>query len=128
MTHQLKTNLLPPRDKCVLKRHKLLRIAIVHNSAFLLLTQCSRQFEVHHTDMNNEVTLEIERFLTARPLAAVGTQVEMQYFVILQKTNVSKRLVASHKGAAKLAVSGVEMILRRLSSGSHSAVLYFFVQ
>ena len=43
--------------------------------------------------------------------------------MILQLINASKSLVASRKGAAKLAVSGVEMIPRRLSSGSHSATL-----
>ena len=102
---------------------KLLWIAIVHNTAFMLFTQCFRQFEVHQTDMDNEVALYFARFLTARPLAAVGMQVEMHYFVILQHSNVTKSLLASHKGAAKLAVSGVEMIQCRLSSGSHSATL-----
>ena len=43
--------------------------------------------------------------------------------MILQLINASKSLVASRKGAAKLAVSGVEMIQCRLSSGSHSATL-----
>ena len=43
--------------------------------------------------------------------------------MILQQSNGTKSLVASHKGAVQLAVSGVEMIQCRLSSGSHSATL-----
>ena len=43
--------------------------------------------------------------------------------MIFQQSTDTKSLVASHKGAAKLAVSVVEMILCRLSSGSHNATL-----
>ena len=56
---------------------KLLWIAIVHNTAFMLFTQCCRQFEVNNSDMGNEVALFIARSLTARPLAAEGMKVEM---------------------------------------------------
>ena len=113
----------PKSQQLLAHLDKLLRIAIVHNTAFMLFTQCFRNFEVNSTDMDNEVALYRARFLTARPLATIGMQVEMDYFVILQLSNATKSLVASHKGAAKLAVSGEEMIPCRLSSGSYCATL-----